>query len=187
MIRALSLLSVLSCLALFGTGCSQRLVDFTVISTKNVDWSRATSFKRAQTRAQGTDTTHIIIFIPTGIPNMKEAIDRAIESVPGAVALVDGVLYQKLFYIPLIYGQSSYVIEGTPLVDPALASGKSDATTDYIVAYCDKRGNVERVNYTTKQDYDLLREKAIPSNRGLSSHESHPFNPIAQPAPISGQ
>lgn len=170
MIRALSLLSLLSCMALFGTGCSQRLVDFTVISTKNVDWSRATSFQRAKSRATGMDTTHIIIFVPTGIPNMKDAIDRAIESVPGAVALVDGVLYQKMFYIPIFYGQSWYVIEGTPLIDPALASAPSDATTDYIVAYCDKRGNVERSNYTTKQDYDLVRAKAIPSNRGSSPH-----------------
>jgi hypothetical protein len=54
---------------------------------------------------------------------MKEAIDQAIESKPGAVALVDGVVYQKIWYIPYIYGQSGFTVEGTPLIDPALTGG----------------------------------------------------------------
>jgi hypothetical protein len=110
-------------LVLFGiisTGCTTRLVDFTVISTKNVDWSKAATFNRSSARVEGKDTAHIIVFIPTGIPNMKEAIDRAIESKSGGVALVDGVVYSKFWWIPYIYGQTSYVVEGTPLIDPAL-------------------------------------------------------------------
>jgi hypothetical protein len=70
------------------TGCTSRLVDFTIISTKNIDLSHAATFQRAQTRVEGRDVVHIILFIPTGIVNLKEAIDRAIGSVPGAVALV---------------------------------------------------------------------------------------------------
>jgi hypothetical protein len=101
-------------------GCTTRLVDFTLISTKNVDLSRGADFKRAPTRVEGIDKIHIIVFVPTGVPNMKEAIDRAIESVPGAVAILDGVLSQRAWYIPFIYGQSMYVVEGTPLIDPAL-------------------------------------------------------------------
>lgn len=45
---------------------------------------------------------------------MKEAIDRAIEQHPGAVGLVDGVLKHKSWWA-LLYGQSSYIVEGTPL------------------------------------------------------------------------
>jgi phosphoribosylcarboxyaminoimidazole (NCAIR) mutase len=110
----------LGLMGLVCAGCTTRMVDFTTISTKNVDWSKAETFVRAPARVEGIDKVHIIIFIPTGIPNMKEAIDRAIESKPGSVALVDGVVYQKVWYIPYIYGQSSYVVEGTPLIDPAL-------------------------------------------------------------------
>jgi hypothetical protein len=119
---------------LFGiisTGCTTRIVDFTAISTKNVDWSKAATFSRASSRVVGKDTAHIIIFIPTGVPNMKEAIDQAIESRPGGVALVDGVVYSKFWWIPYIYGQTSYVVEGTPLIDPALNGSfvaKSGAT-----------------------------------------------------------
>ncbi len=111
---------VLGLIGLISTGCSNiRVVDFTTISTKNVDWSRAATFNRSSTRVEGKDTVHIICIIPTGIPDMKEAIDRAIESKPGGVALVDGVVYLNAWYIPLIYGQQSYVVEGTPLIDPA--------------------------------------------------------------------
>ncbi|MCU0858149.1 MAG: hypothetical protein MUC65_07090 [Pontiellaceae bacterium] len=111
---------LLGLIGLASVGCTTRLTDFTVISTKNVDWSRSQSFTRSPARVQGVDLTHIIIFIPTGVPDMKEAIDRAIESKPGSVALVDGVVYAKSWYIPYIYGRSSYVVEGSPLIDPAL-------------------------------------------------------------------
>lgn len=111
---------IVGLMGLFCAGCTTRIVDFTTISTKNVDWSKAETFSRAPSRVEGRDMAHLIIFIPTGVPNMKEAIDRAIESVPGGVALVDGVVYSKFWWIPYVYGRTSYVVEGTPLIDPAL-------------------------------------------------------------------
>jgi hypothetical protein len=105
-------------------GCTIRLTDFTMISTKNIELARAATFKRAANRTRGKDTTYIIVAVPTGQPNMKEAIDRAIESVPGAIALVDGVIYSTSWYIPMIYGENSYVVEGTPLIDPSIIGGK---------------------------------------------------------------
>lgn len=108
----------LSVLAL--TGCTNRFVDFTAISSKNIDMSRGAEFTRSPKRVTGEDTAHIIVFIPTGTPNAKEAMDRAIESVPGAVGLLDGVITTKAWWIPYIYGQSSVIVEGTPLIDPKL-------------------------------------------------------------------
>jgi hypothetical protein len=116
-----SLLLITAVLA--SAGCTTRLVDFTMISTKNVDWSRADEFKRTGGRVVGEDIARMIVVIPTGMPNMKEAIDRAIESVPGGVALVDGVVSSK-FWTILIYAEQSFVVEGTPLVDPRLAGGQ---------------------------------------------------------------
>lgn len=102
------------------TGCTTRLTDFTIISTKNIDLSRGAEFTRSDNRVEGEDTRHIIIFIPTGIPSPKEAADKAIESIPGAVALLDGVLEHEWFYFPYIYGYATYRIKGTPLIDPKL-------------------------------------------------------------------
>ena len=50
------------------TGCSQRLVDFTIISSKNVDLSQAATFQRGQSKVEGEDVKHIIIFIPKVLP-----------------------------------------------------------------------------------------------------------------------
>lgn len=106
-------------IALIASGCSQRMIDFTIISSKNINLARGAEFKRAKVRTSGEDKQHIIFFIPTGVPNLKEAMDRAIESTPGAVALVDGVVMQHSWWIG-IYGQNWIEIKGTALIDPKL-------------------------------------------------------------------
>ena len=146
---------------LIGTGCTTRLVDFTVISTKNIDWSQAATFQRAKARVEGKDWVHIIICIPTGVPSMKEAIDRAIESVPGGVALLDGVLISKFYYIPYIYGRQTYVIEGTPLINPAFVANGNSPLGDYVVVHCDKDGNVESFKSVSKDEYEKVRSKFV--------------------------
>jgi hypothetical protein len=106
-------------------GCTTRLTDFTIISTKNIDLSRGADFKRGDNRVEGEDLKHIIILFPTGMPSPKEAADKAIESTPGAVALLDGVLEHEWFYVPYVYGYSTYRIKGTPLIDPKLLKSNS--------------------------------------------------------------
>jgi len=138
-------------------GCATRLADFTIISTKNIDLSRGADFKRGPTRVEGEDKISIIIFIPTGTPNIKQAIDKAIQSVPGAVALLDGVITQKSFWIPYIYGECSYVVEGTPLIDPKLITAKLQS--NFIISKLDKKGNVVETKYVSKTEYDSLKKK----------------------------
>jgi len=145
------------------SGCANRIVDFTVISTKNIDWSKASTFTRAKSRSEGKDAAHIIIFIPTGVPNMKEAVDRAIESVPGAVALLDGVVAVKFYYIPFIYGRQWFVVEGTPLIYPGLAQTEAvPPDTGYLVVHFDKKGNVAKREHVSKDEYEAIRDRAIP-------------------------
>ena len=138
-------------------GCVTRLADFTIISTKNIDLARGADFKRGASRVQGEDKISIIIFIPTGVPNIKEAIDKAIESVPGAIALLDGVISSKAWYIPYIFGESSYVVEGTPLVDPKLLA--SELPSNYIISRLNRKGQIIETKYVSKTDYDLVKKK----------------------------
>jgi copper chaperone CopZ len=117
------------------TGCATRLGAFTVISTKNIDWSRASEFTRSNQRVEGEDMYHIIILIPTKFNiTIEDAVDKALQKVPGAIALVDAVLRSKSFYIPYIYGRAGYYVEGNILVDPKLASNDGNSTT-YLVFY----------------------------------------------------
>lgn len=139
------------------SGCVTRLVDFTIISTKNIDLAKGASFTRAPSRVKGQDVVGIIIFIPTGVPNIKTAIDRAIESIPGAVALLDGVLSQKAWYIPIFFGQSGFVVEGTPLIDPKLVA--ANLPSNYMISRLDKKGNVKETKFVSKAEYESAKKK----------------------------
>lgn len=79
------------------------------------------AIKKADTRVSGVDRSHWILFFPLGQPNMKEAIDRAIEKYPGAIGLCDGVVKSRTWWA-LLYGQNAYIVEGTPLYAPAQTS-----------------------------------------------------------------
>ncbi len=147
-------------LTLVFSSCSYRVMDFTIVSSKNIELSKFPTYEKGTTRVDGKDTKPIILFFPTGYPDGKEAIDRAIESVPGAVALLDGVLTYKYFYIPMIYGEYTYVVEGTPLIDPAVAqSDKYNALEDYSICMLDKEGNIVKTIELEEEEYYTMREE----------------------------
>jgi hypothetical protein len=102
--------------SLFLMGCAQRMVDFTIISTKNVNLSNPNGLKRSTERVQGKDMRLLILGIPMGTPEIKEAIDKTIEKTKNAVALLDGVVYYKAWNA-ILFGQYGYVVEGSPLLD----------------------------------------------------------------------
>ena len=83
-------------LCFLSTGCTQRLVDFTAISTKNVKMASS----EVGSRVEGADCVPVVFF-PLGQPNMKEAIDRAI------------VVYAKVQ--SFVFGRVCYTVEGTPI------------------------------------------------------------------------
>lgn len=145
------------------SSCSQRIFDFTMVSTKNVDLSKASTFKRSNTRANGEDGVYWFITIPLGFPNLKEAIDRAIESTPGAVALVDGVVYSKAWWA-ILTGYSSYVVEGTPLIDPSLALNSKDMPT-YGKIELDKNGEVKSVESISSTEYFALKDNVVKDSK----------------------
>jgi hypothetical protein len=118
------------------SGCVTRLGTFTVLSTRNIEWSRAGEYQRNSQRITGDNTAHIIIIIPTKFNvTIEDAVDKALEQVPGAVALVDVVLRYTSFYIPYIYGKVAYTVEGSVLVDPKLVSADTDTNSPYMAFY----------------------------------------------------
>ena len=107
----------LAALLLVAVGCEQRIADFTVISTRNVDLSRMGEYQKGATRVRGKDWIPIIvIFRDLRSPDLKLAVDAALNDIPGGVALIDGVIYKKNWW--LVFGEDSLIIEGTPLIDP---------------------------------------------------------------------
>ena len=90
---------------------------------------------------------------------MKEAIDRALEKVPGAVALVDGVVSSKFIYF-LVGGMNAYIVEGTPLIDPALAQGV-ELESNYMYCRIDKNGEVKSFEYVDEAEYNALKAQLM--------------------------
>lgn len=112
--------------------CTYRVFDFTIVSTKNLPiGSREELLTKGEERVSGTDKAHMALWFPLGTPSMKEAIDRAIEQNPGAVGLVDGVVYQKMWSC-FFYGQNSYIVEGTPLYLTQARDGGDDGPQQII-------------------------------------------------------
>lgn len=102
--------------ALLAAGCtSQRIGDFTLLSTKNIDITQIDTFERAGSRQDARDMKNSFAVYVGAVPSMEEAVDEAMEQISGCRALVDVSvkIVNRAF-------SSGYEIEGECLVDPAL-------------------------------------------------------------------
>jgi len=95
------------------TGCTVRHGDFTVLSNRLVDLRQFEIDKADKIKGvKGEDIAHIIIFIPTkGDVTLEGALDDAFLKTGGDV-MTDVVVKATSWYIPLIYGQSKWTVEG---------------------------------------------------------------------------
>jgi hypothetical protein len=103
---------LLAVIATLSSGCVSTSA-FTAVSSKNVNLS---NIKLDRTKlkgyGKGEDCTPIIIFIPAGgPPTMKEAMDKAMESTGGNL-LLDARVRYSFFWIPFVYGQACWTVEG---------------------------------------------------------------------------
>ncbi|HGY5111365.1 MULTISPECIES: hypothetical protein [Citrobacter] len=100
---------------LFLSGCSQRVADLTVASTKNYNMNGG-QFVTGN-RVTGEDSSAIVIF-PLGMPNVKEAADRAIEQNRCAVGLTNVVVEQYVY--AFLFGVQGFTVEGNLVLDKTL-------------------------------------------------------------------
>lgn len=111
------------------SSCSHRYLDFTVVSTRNYDIQKGQALQKNSYRTTGSSTAHMILCFPTGYPNLKDAIDRALNKTPGAVGLADGVVYYKSWWA-ILYGQNKFIVEGTPIIDTELVENNTRSAND---------------------------------------------------------
>lgn len=97
--------------------CTYRIADLTFASTKNIDMNRTGGYvTSSNARVTAKDTSHIVFVSPISDANPKEAIDKAVEQAgTDCVGLSNAVLYAGWWYIPFIYGQSWFRVEGDPV------------------------------------------------------------------------
>jgi len=104
--------AIISLAILTTSGCTVRVADLTVASTKNFDLNSG-HLVQGQ-RVIGEDSYPVILF-PTGIPNVKTAMDRAIDSEKCAVGLSDLVVTQLNH--SFIVGSIGMRVEGDLIID----------------------------------------------------------------------
>jgi hypothetical protein len=97
------IIPIMAVLAISISSCNQRLIDFTVISSKNVTL-------RLPDDGKGPRTTGKEMKMCTQ-PMLKNAVDKAIENAgPGYDALIDGVVSSRNEFF-----RTGWVVEGTPI------------------------------------------------------------------------
>ncbi|UIW10346.1 hypothetical protein [Flyfo siphovirus Tbat2_3] len=101
--------------AILLSGCTMRVADLTVASTKNYNLNGGHFYKGKRVTAE--DSYPVIIF-PTGIPNVKTAADKAIEQDRCAVGLSDVVVTQLNH--AFLFGKIGIRVEGNLIIDRSL-------------------------------------------------------------------
>lgn len=95
-------------MASFVAGCiSLRLTDYTILNNKNFTVPKNVQLGE---RVRGEDCKVSFLFF-VGIPNLKEAIDEAIEKGRGDI-LIDAVIYEKTTNY-FLFIKHCYIVEGT--------------------------------------------------------------------------
>jgi hypothetical protein len=106
--RALVFTFVVSFLVVTLVGCTQRIGDFTLLSTKNVEIGG--KYKKLDGRFKGEDVKGMLLTIPLGMPSFKTAVDNCIESGKGDL-ITDAVLDQT-FWTAIVWGEQGFTITG---------------------------------------------------------------------------
>ena len=161
---------ILSLIGLILTGCSQNLFNFTLVSTKSIELEKFSSLKKSSEKTTGEDKASLIIFIPTRTIKIDQAITNTIDAIPGCVALMDGTVYSKFWWIPYIYGEQKFVIEATPIIDPSFSQSSSNLPK-YGRILIDKEGNVETIESITENTFLAEKNKIV--KNGTKENKSY--------------
>ncbi len=103
--------------ALSMSSCTTRLLKLSVAGAKDVNLDQNAHYTAAHNvPTEGTHRGHIFLIFPIGSPNIDHALEDALKTAgPNAVALYNMTLDQTNWYIPFLYGQRIYTVQGDPV------------------------------------------------------------------------
>ena len=128
------ILILISLVLLFVVGCSTRMGDFTILSSKNVDIGG--KYKKLE-RHSGSDITPYILFFPIGEPNLEEAVDECLEI--GQGDLLTNVLVETSSWWAILYGQQIITVTGD-VWEKASMSELNEKSTELYELVSDEKG-----------------------------------------------
>lgn len=93
------------------SACTAHLTDMSVISNKNVNLNKVDVDKMPHVKhVTGRDSNFVFLFIPFGYPQIKTALNDALQKGDGDL-MVDASLYAKSWWF--LIGQDTIEIQGT--------------------------------------------------------------------------
>ena len=96
---------------LITTGCTTRLGDMTVLSSRNVTLNKVDLDKLPQVKGiTGRDSKFIFLCIPFGVPRLEDALDDALNKGGGDV-MIDAVVHQEGWWF--LVGETALTVKGT--------------------------------------------------------------------------
>ena len=158
-------------LVLAVAGCTARLGSFTLLSTKNIDFSRMAEYTRYNERVTGKDSrTVILLIIPTKFEiTIQEAVDRAIEKIPGGVALADVVVRIRVVMIPPFITNQAYIVKGTVIVDPKLIKATATTTeSKFALIHANDKNEFVRKDLTD-EEYEKIQSRIYENSNPLAT------------------
>ncbi len=140
------------------TGCmsiqTEDLGRFTIISSKNVDLTKLGEMKKSSEKTKTKAMNAKGLFVRDKKLSegyfLENALDSALEQIPGAVALVDAKVsnVHKKGLGRELWG---YVFEGTALIDPSLVSEAEITNEDLFFV---SNGSAEGITFLTEAEFD---------------------------------
>lgn len=171
------LLFLLSLLAIITSSCTKQLTDFTILSTKYSSLGNGESnVVKAQQAVKGKSSKlNHFLFIPTGSPDMKKAIENALQQCPGAIGLANGNIKMKSWSC-LFFGKSTCYVEGTPIYD---ANSYQYQNNNYNQPY-QYQGESPQRQYQQPNQYNSTSTYGSSSNDNYqydnSNDDSNPYS-----------
>lgn len=156
--RAIRFTAIAIAMAAAISGCTTRVADLTVASSKNVNMNSG-QFSEGR-RVSGSDSIPVVI-IPLGQPNIKEAIDRAIEKDHCAVGLSNVVIDQEFF--AFLFGMVQFTAEGNLIIDNGKPGCGGYAQTGTQQRYAPTQASAQQSYAPSKeQQIQQLQQRNLP-------------------------
>jgi hypothetical protein len=148
----IGMLVVLAFMFLF-TSCATRLGDFTLLATRNIEYSRMGEFNIGVDRVSGKDGLFFILgikFKPS--IDLEVAIENAIDKIPGCIALADVTLTVRNMNF-LLWQTHTYIVTGNAIIDPKRLSesGNDSNSSSHISLYTEDGENYETRSLTEEE------------------------------------
>ncbi|MCY1283881.1 hypothetical protein D9M68_685960 [compost metagenome] len=154
--RAVSLALLALTAAVGLNGCTTRVADLTVASSKNFNM-HSTGLETGR-RVEGSDTVAVVLF-PLGQPNVKEAIDRAVEKDRCAVGLSNVVIDQEFF--SFFFGYVKYNVKGNVIIDHEQPGCGGLASQSYRPQYSQATQTSSPSHSTQQQQLEQLSRESL--------------------------